>query len=110
MGLRALPAASELAEQVLPNAALGPSNKAIVDRRVRTVFRRAIAPAAAGLQNMDDAADHPPIILARRPTHIGWKMRRYTPPLPLAQPEQVLAHDDLQESSIASFCQSVNEF
>ena len=58
------PRAGKFTEQPLPHAALRPAHEAIVDRRRRAVFRRAIAPSAAALQHMQDAADHAPIICA----------------------------------------------
>jgi len=47
---------------MLPHAAPGPAYKAIVDRRVRTVLLRAILPTAAPLQDIQDTADHPPVV------------------------------------------------
>jgi hypothetical protein len=40
-----------------PSAALGPAIEAIVDRGVRAVFARTIAPSGAGLQHVNDAAE-----------------------------------------------------
>jgi hypothetical protein len=49
-------------EHVLPDTALRPTHKAVIDRRVRTVFWRAIAPTAAGFEYVHDAADYPSIV------------------------------------------------
>ena len=50
------------AKQPFPNTALGPAHKAIIDRRGRSVFRRAVAPSAATFDDMNNSADHAPII------------------------------------------------
>jgi hypothetical protein len=61
--------------------------KAIVDRRVRTVDRRTILPTTSDLQDMDDPAQHPPVI---DPTGTGLVLRQQRsdhPPLFLTQPK-----------------------
>lgn len=58
-------------EDSLPTSALGPAIEAIVDRRVRTIFGRAIAPARAALQHVYDAADDAPIIFALWSSQVG---------------------------------------
>src|SRR5215475_15050866 len=59
-------------EHPLPDPALSPTSKAIVDRRMWTVLRRAILPTTATLQHMQDAADHPPVINPHLATHVAW--------------------------------------
>src|ERR1700729_763208 len=54
--------AHQRVKQPTPNAAHRPAAKAIVDRRRRPVDGRAILPPTAGLQNVDDAADDPPVV------------------------------------------------
>ncbi len=49
-------------EQLFPDSTPCPTDKAVVDRGVRAVFRRQIAPATSGLQHMEDTADHPAVI------------------------------------------------
>ena len=75
-----------------PSVALGPAIEAIVDRRVRAVFSRAITPTRAGLQHMNDTADDPPIVVALG----SWQSLRQTgfdtSPLPVAQPKQTFTH------------------
>jgi hypothetical protein len=75
------PLASKLPEQVFPYAAPRPAHKAIIDRRRKTVFRRAIELAAAAFQHMYDAADDAAIV---RPLNAPY-IRRQTSfdPLPL---------------------------
>ena len=53
-------------EGPLPDAASRPAIEAIVDGRVGTILGRAIAPARAALEHMNDAADDPTIILPAR--------------------------------------------
>ena len=72
----------------LPMPALGPAIEPIVDGRVRTIFGRAIAPARARLEHVNDSADDAPIVVARRPGQICWQVRRYPRPLPVIQPIQ----------------------
>jgi hypothetical protein len=62
-------------EKLDPNPFAGPAHIAVVERLARPVIRRRIDPAAAGLQNMDDAADHPLIIDTRLTPCITWQMR-----------------------------------
>jgi hypothetical protein len=54
--------ASKCFEQIVPDLTPRPTVPAIVDGRVRAKHRRAIAPAAARLQDMNDATDHATII------------------------------------------------
>jgi hypothetical protein len=49
-------------EHALPNAATRPAMKAIVDCRGRTVDRWTILPTTSDFQDVDDPAQHPPII------------------------------------------------
>ena len=65
----------------LPNAALGPTDKAVVGRRGRSILGRKITPPAPGLQNMQYAADHAMIIDPLLAAHIGWQKRLYHVPL-----------------------------
>jgi tripartite-type tricarboxylate transporter receptor subunit TctC len=66
----ALKLITRLAEQPLPYATLCPQYETIVDRRVRAIPRRTVAPAAAALQHMQDAADNPPIICPILASHV----------------------------------------
>jgi len=49
-------------QNALPDAPARPAIEAIVDGGAGTVDRRAISPPAPTLQNMQDAADHTPIV------------------------------------------------
>ena len=68
-------------EQVLPMAAPGPSVIAVVDRRRGAVLRRTIPPPATRLQDMNDAADDPPVVLAPLARRVVGKMRLDRGPL-----------------------------
>ena len=85
--VRGASSASKLSEQVLPDTAASPTHKAIVDRRRRAIFGRAIAPAATGFQDMNDAADHTAIIGSLDTTNIRRQMRFNPFPLLVAQPK-----------------------
>ena len=84
--------AGKLPEQIFPDAPPRPAHKAIVDRCRRTILRRAIAPAAAALKYMHDAADDPAIIRPLHTPYIRRQMRFYPLPLLIAEPKQVPAH------------------
>jgi len=59
-----LAAARERFKDRLPMSALGPAIETIVDRRVRTIVGRAIAPARAALKHVNDTADEASIVFA----------------------------------------------
>src|SRR5271155_1719130 len=90
----------EFAEQPLPNATFCPAHEAVVDRRKRPVFRRTIAPATAALQDVQNAADHAPIIDARLAAHVLRQIGLNPPPLFVAQPKQVAPHPLLCSESL----------
>jgi hypothetical protein len=82
----------KFSEQVLPNPALCPTHKPIIDRHGRPILRRAIAPAASALENMHDPTDNPAIIDPLHTANIRRQMRLDPGPLILAQPKQIPAH------------------
>ena len=55
----------ECVEYVYPYALRCPADEAIVECFARTIDLRRIDPASTRLQNLDNAADHPPIINSR---------------------------------------------
>jgi hypothetical protein len=87
--------ASEFAKQVFPDAALGPAHETVIDSCARPVFGRTIAPAAAALENVNDAADHAAIVYPIHPTHIRGQMRFDAGPLLIVQPKKIAAHDPI---------------
>jgi hypothetical protein len=80
-------AAGQLPEQVFPDAALRPAHEAIIDRRRRAIFGRAIAPAAAALEDMNDPADDPAVVNPIYATNIRRQMRFNPTPFLIAQPK-----------------------
>lgn len=88
--------ASQSFEQTRPETPAGPAVEPVVNRCRGTVCRWAIAPAAAGLENVNDARDDAPIIDTPRAGLVLGKMRLYRRPLRIAQPEK-LAHQHLQK-------------
>ena len=81
-----------------PSFALGPAIEAIVDGRVRAVFKRAVAPPRTRLQHVNDAADDAPIVVPIRTRQSRRQMRFDTGPLPVIQPKQTRAHSLAPES------------
>jgi hypothetical protein len=59
-----------------PNAPLGPSDIAIVERLPRSIIGRRVDPTSPRFQHMNDAADDPPIIYARLTARVGRKIWR----------------------------------
>jgi hypothetical protein len=85
--------AGEFPEQVFPYAAPRPPSEAIVDRRGRPVGFGTVGPTATALQHVYYAADDAAIVLPFDTTHIGRQVRFDPPPLLVAQPKQIPAHD-----------------
>ena len=79
-------------EYPAPDAFVGPTLEAVVERLSRTVGSRCIHPAPTTLDDVDDAADHSSIIYARLATGVGRKMRLQLRELPIAQPEMISIH------------------
>ena len=75
-----------------PAPAFGPAIEAIIDGRIRTILGRAITPAGATLEHMDDAADDPPIIISFGSGQIRRQVRLNACPLLFIQPKQPCAH------------------
>ena len=82
----------ERMEQLAPNAFGRPAHIAIVERLLRSVFWRRIDAASARFQDVNNAADHPPIIDSRLAPRVGGKMRRDPGELRLRQPELIENH------------------
>ncbi len=74
-------------EDALPDAALAPARKTIVDSLVRSIFRWAILPATSYLLNVHDAAQNPPVIFALGARLICRQMRYDLRPLLIAEPK-----------------------
>jgi hypothetical protein len=76
-------------KHLLPDARPGPAIKPVVDRGVRAKRRRAVPPAAAGLQHMKDAADDPPAIPWLNPWPVHRDQGLDHRPLIVAQPKLI---------------------
>ena len=72
---------SKLPEQIFPDAALGPADEAVIDRRRRAILGRAVAPATTAFQYLHNAADDAAIIGSFDAAYIRRQMR--FDPLPL---------------------------
>ena len=83
------PRRSDLLEQTLPDAPLGPAIVAVIDRRRWTVGGGYVAPAASRLQYMKNARDHRSIIDPRFARLTVGKMRLDRCPRLIRQPEQI---------------------
>jgi hypothetical protein len=84
--------AGDSGEYVLPDAALAPTRKAIVDCLVRPVLARTILPAATNPHHVHDTAQYPTIIVPLGAALIDWQMRLDFRPLLIAEPEQSPIH------------------
>ena len=84
---------SKRSEQVFPNPTPRPAHEAVIDRCRRTIFGRAIAPAAATFQHVYDAADDTAIVGPLDTPYIRRQVGFDPLPLLIAQPKQALAHD-----------------
>lgn len=76
-------------KELLPDLAPRPSVPAIVDGGIGAVDRRAVAPAAARTQNVNNARDYPTVINPPSARLVPWKAGLYRRPLLVAQPELV---------------------
>jgi hypothetical protein len=70
-----------------PDAAPRPAMKAVVDRGRGAVDGRAVLSAAPHLEDVDDAADDPPVVLAMCPWLVVRQQRFDRRPLPIVEPE-----------------------
>ena len=82
-----------------PDAPAAPPVPAIIDRRRRAVFRRAIRPAATTLEHVDDARDHPAIIDTPRSGLVLRQVRLNRRPRFIRQPEQLTRHSQQPPAS-----------
>lgn len=77
------------AKHPLPNPAFRPAHETIINRGGRTVFRRAIAPTAATLDDVQNAADNSSVINPLLAPYILRQIRFDHHPLFVTQPEKV---------------------
>jgi hypothetical protein len=82
--------AGKCAEDPFPDAALRPSDEAVVERLLRTVdILRAIGPASATFQRMDDPAQHSAIIDTLHAANVSRQQRLDPRPLRIGKPEEI---------------------
>ena len=93
MGLCRPSVSRKLSEEIFPDATPCPAREAVIDGGVRAILGWAIAPAAAGLQNVNNSADHAAIVLTLDAPHVRWQVGFNSFPLLIAQPKQIVAHD-----------------
>src|SRR5438067_5378767 len=99
-GHAVLAAAGKRFKDRLPMSTLGPAIEPVVDRRVRTVVGRTVAPASAALKDVNDTAENAPIVIARRAGLVRRQMRLSTRPLLVVEPEQSFADRSSTHRSI----------
>jgi len=89
---------------------LRPAVIAIVDGRRRAVFRRTVPPPAARLENVNNAADDPPVVLPSLARRVVGKMRLDRRPLLIGKPKWITHASKPPQSSFKALNQlNVNE-
>jgi len=83
----------QFTEQPFPDVAARPAREPIVYRRAWTVGFGAVAPPAATLQNVHDAADHAAIVLPLYAAYVRRQATFDSLPLFVSQPKSVSAHN-----------------
>ena len=79
-------------KELRPHAFGRPTNVPIIERLPRTIRGRCIDPAPAGLQDVDDAADHAAVVDPRLAPCVLRQMRRNPRELLVRKPEKVAIH------------------
>jgi len=88
--IRRVLATRQRGKDALPDAAPGPAHEAVVERLLGTIdLLRAVAPAPAALQGMDDPGQYPSIIDPRHPARIAWQQRLDPRPLRIRKPKEI---------------------
>src|SRR5665647_3203962 len=88
--IRRLPGTRQRAEDALPDAAFGPAHEPVVERLLRPInFARAVGPATAALERMDDPAHHPAIIHTPLAAPVRRQQRRDPSPLRVRKPKEI---------------------
>jgi hypothetical protein len=82
----------EFAEDAFPDAALSPSNEAVIDRFRRPVLRWAITLTTATLDHVQNAADYAPVVNAFLATNVSRQKWLYRVPLLVTKPKQIGSH------------------
>ncbi len=77
-------------ENICPDAFGRPPHKPVVEGFVRPVEFWRVRPAASGLKDMDNPADHPAVINPGLATGISWKKRLKPRKLVVIEPKTLL--------------------
>ena len=80
---------SQRYERFLPNPFRSPANEAVVERLGRAIGSRRVLPPAAGLQDMNDTADHSAVIDPRNASRVRRQERLKPAELRLCKPEML---------------------
>src|SRR6185437_17171947 len=83
---------SQSAEDIHPDTFGSPTYEPIVECLARAIDGGCVNPAAARLQHMDNATDHPTIIHPRLAACVNRKMWHDPRELPVIQPELISLH------------------
>jgi hypothetical protein len=97
----------EFAEKPFPDATFSPAHKTIIDGCRRSILGRTVAPPAAALEDMKNAADDAPVIDPLLAAHVPWQMRFDPAPLLITKPKQIAAHLPAPKSPVAGNQQSI---
>jgi hypothetical protein len=79
-------------KDALPNSLRTPAVEAIIDRLVRSIFRRTVDPSTSGLEHMLDSTQNAQIVPRLHATAVAWDKRFNPHPLLIAKPKQVCPH------------------
>lgn len=82
--------AGQRAEDPFPNPTLGPAHEAIVERLLRSIdIARAVGPAPATPERVDDPAQHPAIVDTVHAANILRQQRLDPSPLRIRKPKEI---------------------
>ena len=84
--------AGQSMEEIDPDALGGPADIAVIKRLAWPIIRRRIDPAPAGLQDIDDAADHAAVVNSRLASRIRRQIRLDPRELRLREPKTIPIH------------------
>src|ERR1700733_14677297 len=97
----------KFAEKPFPAGTFSPADKTIIDGCRRSILGRTVAPPAAALEDMKNAADDAPVIDPLLAAHVPWQMRFDPAPLLITKPKQIAAHLPAPKSPVAGNQQSI---
>jgi len=83
-------------KDIAPHAVRRPADEAVVKCLAQAINVRRIDPAAAGLEDVDNAANHPSIIDARLASRVGRQKRLKPRKLIIREPKEIANHEGPQ--------------